>query len=77
MLLAVLYASKRSKEFGLKEDDLIDGVLWVAPFAIIWRPALLLYFRVGSVRIQSHFHSLHLERAAWRFTAACWVRSSA
>lgn len=35
MLLAVLYASKRSKEFGLKEDDLIDGVLWVAPFAII------------------------------------------
>lgn len=35
MLLAVLYASKRSKEFGLKEDDLIDGVLWVTPFAII------------------------------------------
>ena len=35
MLLAVLYASKRSKEFGLKEDDLIDGVLWVAPFAIV------------------------------------------
>ena len=35
MLLAVLYASKRSKEFGLKEDDLLDGVLWVAPFAII------------------------------------------
>ena len=34
MLLAVLYASKRSKEFGLKEDDLIDGVLWVTPFAI-------------------------------------------
>ena len=35
MLMAVLYASKRSKEFGLKEDDLIDGVLWVTPFAII------------------------------------------
>ena len=35
MLLAVLYASKRSKGFGLKEDDLIDGVLWVTPFAII------------------------------------------
>ena len=35
MLLAVLYAGKRSKEFGLKEDDLIDGVLWVTPFAII------------------------------------------
>ena len=35
LLLAVLYACKRSKEFGLKEDDILDGVLWVTPFAII------------------------------------------
>ena len=35
LLLAVLYACKRSKEFGIKEDDLLDGVLWVTPFAII------------------------------------------
>ena len=35
LLLAVVYACKRSKEFGLKEDDLIDGVLWVTPFAIL------------------------------------------
>ena len=35
LLLAVLYASRRSKQFGLKEDDLLDGVLWVTPFAII------------------------------------------
>jgi len=34
-LLAVLYAMKRSKQFGLKQDDLLDGVLWVTPLAII------------------------------------------
>ena len=35
LLLAVLYATRRSKQFGLKSDDLIDGVLFIVPFAII------------------------------------------
>ena len=35
LLLAVLYGCKRSKEFGLKDDDLIDGMLCVTPFAIL------------------------------------------
>ena len=35
LLLAALYAGKRSKEFGIKSDDIMDGVLWVTPFAII------------------------------------------
>ena len=35
LVLAVIYASRRSKEFGVKEDDLLDGVLWVTPFAIL------------------------------------------
>ena len=35
LVLAVIYGCRRSKQFGLKEDDLIDGVLWVTPFAII------------------------------------------
>ena len=35
LMLAVAYACKRSKEFGLKEDDIMDGVLWVTPFAIV------------------------------------------
>lgn len=35
LILAVLYACKRCKEFGMKEDDLLDGVLWITPFAII------------------------------------------
>ena len=35
LMLAVMYACRRSKEFGLKEDDILDGVLWVTPFAIL------------------------------------------
>ena len=35
LMLAILYCSRRSKEFGIKEDDLLDGVLWITPFAIV------------------------------------------
>ncbi len=35
LILAVLYACKRSKSFGIREDDVLDGVLWVTPFAIV------------------------------------------
>ena len=35
LILAVMYVCRRSKEFGLKEDDILDGVLWITPFAII------------------------------------------
>lgn len=35
LLLAVLYALKRSRQFGLKQDDIIDGVLWIVPVAIV------------------------------------------
>ena len=35
LMLAVWYCCRRGKEFGLKEDDILDGVLWVTPFAIV------------------------------------------
>ena len=35
LMLAVVYACRRSKQFGLKDDDILDGVLWIAPFAIV------------------------------------------
>lgn len=35
LLLAVLYACKRSRQFGITPDDLTDGVIWVTPFAIL------------------------------------------
>ena len=35
LILAVIYGCRRSKQFGIKEDDIIDGVLWIVPFAIV------------------------------------------
>ena len=35
LMLAVIYCCKRSARFGLKEDDVLDGVLWITPFAIV------------------------------------------
>ena len=35
LLLAVIYACRRTKQFGIKEDDVVDAVLWVTPFAIL------------------------------------------
>jgi phosphatidylglycerol:prolipoprotein diacylglycerol transferase len=35
LMLAVIYGMRRCKQFGFKEDDILDGVLWVTPFAII------------------------------------------
>jgi len=35
LLLAMLYSCRRGRKFGLKEDDILDGFLWVTPFAIV------------------------------------------
>ena len=35
LLLAVFYGLRRSKQFGLKEDDILDGVLWIVPLSIL------------------------------------------
>ena len=35
LLLAVLYGCRRAKQFGFKQDDILDGVLCVVPVAII------------------------------------------
>lgn len=35
LILAAVYGMKRSKQFGLNEDLILDGVLWVTPFAIL------------------------------------------
>ena len=35
LILAVVYACRRSREAGLTEDSLLDGVLWITPFSII------------------------------------------
>ena len=45
LILAVCYACRRSTQFGLKEDDIIDGALCVTPFAIICARAYYVIFR--------------------------------
>ena len=35
LLLAVLYGCRRCRQFGLNEDTLTDGMLWVTPFAFL------------------------------------------
>ena len=35
LVLAVVYAWKRCNQFGIKADDITDGVLYIVPFAVI------------------------------------------
>ena len=35
LMLGMVYSCKRGKEFGLKEDDILDGFLWITPLAIV------------------------------------------
>ncbi len=35
LVLAVVYGLRRAKSFGLREDDVLDGVLYITPFAIV------------------------------------------
>ena len=35
LVLAVVYGMRRSQQFGLKQDDILDGVLWIAPLAVV------------------------------------------
>ena len=44
LVLAVIYALSRRKEFGLTEDDLIDGVLLIVPVSIIFARAYYCIF---------------------------------
>ena len=44
LILAVLYACKRSKEFGISENDILDGVLWITPFSILCARAYYVIF---------------------------------
>ena len=35
LLLGMFYSCRQGRKFGLKEDDILDGFLWVTPFAIV------------------------------------------
>ena len=44
LMAAVIYACRRCKQFGIREDDILDGVLWVTPFAILCARAYYVIF---------------------------------
>ena len=45
LVLAVGYCCRRSSQFGLKQDDILDGVLWVTPVAIVCARAYYVAFQ--------------------------------
>ncbi len=45
MILAAIYGMKRAPQFGLTEDHVLDGFLWVTPFAICCARAYYCFFQ--------------------------------
>ena len=45
LLLAGIYCCRRSKRAGLTEDDILDGILWITPFAVACARAYYCAFR--------------------------------
>ncbi|MBQ9762257.1 MAG: prolipoprotein diacylglyceryl transferase [Oscillospiraceae bacterium] len=50
LMLAVTYGCKRCKTFGLQEDDLLDGVLCIVPFAIVCARLYYCIFEWGAYK---------------------------
>ncbi len=45
LMLAAAYCMRRAKQFGLTEDHVLDGVLWVTPFAFVCARAYYCLFQ--------------------------------
>ncbi len=73
LMLAVYYACKRSRQAGLDEDTLLDGVLWVTPFTILCARAYYCAFSLPCIKI-TPFPCCTSGRAGLPSTAACWAR---
>ena len=50
LILAVWYSIRRSEEFGVNEDLILDGVLWIVPFAIACARAYYVLFTWDSYK---------------------------
>ena len=72
MLLAVIYCSRRSKEFGLTSDDILNVVIVGLPCAIIGARLYYVVFEWDSFSalIFRGINSWISARADWPFTAA-------
>ena len=45
LMLAVIYGWKRCGQFGIIQDDITDGVLWIVPFAVLCARAYYCIFQ--------------------------------
>ena len=45
LMLAVIYGWKRCRQFGILQDDITDGVLWIVPFAVLCARAYYCIFQ--------------------------------
>lgn len=50
LVLSVIYGLRRSHEFGLKQDDILDGVLWIVPLSIICARAYYVIFEIDQYK---------------------------
>ena len=50
LILAVVYGMRRSKHFGLTQDNILDGVLWIVPVAILCARAYYVIFEWGQYK---------------------------
>lgn len=50
LLLAAFYATRRASQFGLTEDNILDGILTVTPFAILCARLYYCAFQWGSYK---------------------------
>ena len=60
LMLAVVYGMRRSKEFGLTEDHVLDGVLWITPFAILCARAYYCAFRWEELYADNPISALYI-----------------
>ena len=73
LVLAVVYACRRSKQFGIKEDDILDGVLWVTPLPSS-APELTTASSPGTILPPTPSPCCISGKADLPFTAVFWVR---
>ena len=73
LFLAAFYGMRRAKQFGVTEDHVLDGVLWVTPFAFVCARA---YYGIFSWELYADIPSpcSTSGRAASPSTAVCWAR---
>ena len=46
-MLAILFCSRKSKDFGIKADDFYDLMIWLIPISILGARAYYVLFRLG------------------------------